>query len=138
MTQWKRLLVSLAASAAIAGTFACVNVFDPIDNPGGEAQLLSAARAAFDKGDIATARELYGKVGNETATAETIFLELDACGADIGAFGVALSKAADNSAAPGIMFSVMGEQMYPAKSATCFATLLAAYKSARSITSPNL
>lgn len=138
MIQWNRLFLTLVAAAAIAGSFACVNVFDPIDNPSGEGQLLSAARAAFDEGDIATARELYGKVGTETATAELIFVDLDSCGADIGAFGSALSKAADNDATPGIMLSTMGGKMYPAQSTACFATLLAAYQRARAITDVNL
>jgi len=138
MTLWKRAFISVAAAAALAGSFACVNMFDPIDNPSGEAQLLSAARAAFDKGDMATARELYGKVGSQTSAAETIFLDLDSCGADIGAFGTALSKGADNSSASGLMLSVMGERMYPAHSTACFATLLAAYKSARALTDTNL
>lgn len=138
MTQWKRVFSSAAAAAAIAGSFACVNLYDPIDNPRGEGQLLSAARAAFDKGDVGTARELYGKVGNETATAETIFLDLDSCGADIGAFASALAKGADNSSASGIILSTMGERMAGAHSTACFATLLAAYKSARALTDANL
>lgn len=138
MTQWKRVFISLAATAAIAGTFACVNVFDPIDNPSGEGQLLSAARAAFDKGDMATARELYGKVGTETATAELIFVDLDSCGADIGAFASALSKGADSESAPGIMLTVMGEHMNSHVTPACFATLLQAFKTARTITDVNL
>lgn len=138
MIRMKRIVFSLAAAAALATTFACVNVFDPIDNPHGEGQLLSAARAAFDKGDVATARELYGKVGNETATAELTFVDLDACGADIGAFASALSKASDNSGNPGIMLTVMAEHMNRQASSTCFANLLTSYKTARSITDPSL
>jgi extradiol dioxygenase family protein len=133
-----RLLLSLATLAALTGSFGCVNLFDPIDNPGGDVQLLSAARAAFDRGDIANARELYAKVAGETGRAEEIFLDLDSCGADIAAFGTALSKASQNSAAPGIMFSVMGEHMYPAHSTTCFATLLAAFKRARALNDTSL
>ncbi|MBS1960975.1 MAG: hypothetical protein JST04_02080 [Bdellovibrionales bacterium] len=134
----KRVVLSLAALAAVAGSFACVNVFDPIDNPHGEGQLLSAARAAFDKGDVATARELYGKVGTETSTAELAFVDLDSCGADIGAFASALSKASDNASQSGIMLTVMAEHMNRQVSAACFATLLSSYKTARTITDASL
>src|SRR5205809_424094 len=120
MTQWKRVFLSLAATVALAGGSSCINLFDPIDNPSGEGQLLSAARAAFDKGDMATARELYGKAGGETALSETIFLDLDGCGADIGALASALSKASDASGTPGIMINVMAEHMLDLHSATCF------------------
>ncbi len=139
MTQWKRVSLFLATSLALAGSFACVNVFDPIDNPHGDGQILSAARAAFDKGDVASAREYYGRLsGNETAISELIFVDLDSCGANIGAFATAFSKASDVSSNPGILISVMGEQMNAKVSATCFATLLTAYKNARAITDANL
>ena len=56
MILWKRVTLSLAAALVLVGLSACFNVFDPIDNPGGDEQILSAARAAFDKGDLAEAR----------------------------------------------------------------------------------
>ncbi|MBI3534419.1 MAG: hypothetical protein HY072_02890, partial [Deltaproteobacteria bacterium] len=59
----------------------CPNVFDPIDNPSGDAQLLSAARACFDKGDLACAKDNYGKITGTTdaeyAAAETAFTILE-------------------------------------------------------------
>lgn len=127
------LAASLFTLAALPG---CVNLFDPIDNPGGEQQLLSAARAAFDKGDIATARELYGKAGGEASISELVFVDLDSCGADIAAFATALSRG--SSGVSGTMLTVMGEKMNPQVSTACFATLLAAYKSSLTITDANL
>jgi hypothetical protein len=132
------VLVSVLAISALGfGLSACVNLFDPIDNPDGDAQILSAARAAFDKGDIADARELYGKIaGNQVAISETIFLELDGCGAGIGAFGSAL---ANGTTSAGSILTILGERMAPAHSAACFATLLAAYKSSQNtLTNPNV
>lgn len=139
MIQWNRVLISFAAVAGLAGGFACVNVYSPIDNPHGDAQILSAARAAFDKGDIASARDYYGRLaGNETAISELVFVDLDSCGANIGAFATAFSKASDVASNPGILITVMAEQMNAKVSSTCFANLLAAYKRARSITDTNL
>jgi hypothetical protein len=127
----------LAVSALGFGLSACVNMFDPIDNPSGDAQILSAARAAFDQGDMAEARELYGKLaGNQTAISESIFLDLDTCGANIGAFGSALANGTDSA---GSILTILGERMAPAHSAACFATLLAAYKSSQNtLTDPNV
>lgn len=130
------LLTALGLGALGFGLSACVNVFDPIDNPSGDEQILSAARAAFDKGDIAEARELYDKIaGNQSAMAEKIFLDLDACGANIGAFGSALANGTDSA---GLILTILGERMAPSHSTACFATLLAAYKSSLNITDQNL
>lgn len=132
-------VAALALVIASLGTSGCVNLFDPIDNPGGDRQLLSAARAAFDKGDIEKAREYYEKLGaNEVAKSELIFLNIFDCGADIDAFGTALSKGADSVSTPGIMLTIMGEKMNAQKSTACFATLLSSYKTARTITDPSL
>ncbi len=71
------------------------NIFDPIDGPGSDnAQLLSAARACFDSGDYACAREYYGKISSPTdqIKAEQAFLRLDPLGASIGSFMVALGS----------------------------------------------
>jgi hypothetical protein len=126
----------LGLSALGFGLSACVNMFDPIDNPSGDAQILSAARAAFDQGDIADARELYGKLaGNQIAISELIFVDLDACGANIGAFGSALANGTDSA---GSILTILGERMAPAHSTTCFATLLAAYKASLNLTDPNV
>jgi hypothetical protein len=141
MKLWKRVLLSLAATAALAGSFSCMNVFSPIDKPHGDGQYLSAARAAFDRGDISSAREYYGKVTGdqaETAKAEEIFLDMDACGADIDAFATALAGGASAASNPGIVVTVMGEKMNPHVSTACFATLLQAYKSGQSITNASL
>jgi len=115
---------------------ACLNLFDPIDNPSGDEQILSAARAAFDRGDLQEARDLYAKLGgNETALAETIYTHLEECGAGIEAVGAALGAATSGSA--GILVTVMGEKMNPLRGTTCLATLLAAYRSSQTLTDPS-
>lgn len=125
------------ALAAILSLSACVNLFDPIDNPGGDAQILSAARAAFDRGDLQEARDLYAKLGsNEVAQSETIFTRLEECGGGIEAVGAALGAATSGSA--GILVTVMGEKMNALHGTACLATLLAAYRSAQALTDPSL
>jgi len=131
-----RLPYFLATLVALAGASSCMNLYDPIDNPHSDDQLLSAARAAFDKGDYASAREYYGKLaGNQAALSESIFLDLDGCGADIGAFGSALANGIDSA---GLVLTIMGEKMAPAHSTACLATLLAAYKSSLTLTDANV
>lgn len=130
------LLCVTSVSLALTG---CVNLYSPIDSPSGSRQLLSAARAAFDKGDAAKAREFYEKIGSdETAQSEIVFLNLDACGADIDAFGTALSKGADSVNNPGIMLTIMAEKMNAQHSTACFASLLSAYKTATTLKDKNL
>jgi hypothetical protein len=84
----KRILVPFSTlSIALMSVSSC-NVFDPLDNPGSDPQYLSAARACFDKGDFACARENYSKLSSsysDTATAEESFIALDEAGASMGA-----------------------------------------------------
>lgn len=134
-----RLKIAAAAAAltAVLSLSACVNLFDPIDNPSGDAQILSAARAAFDRGDLQEARDLYAKLGsNEVALSETIFTHLEECGAGIEAVGAALGGATSGSA--GVILTVMGEKMNALHGTACLATLLAAYRSSQTLTDPSL
>jgi hypothetical protein len=85
------VVLSLAASLGLMLT-AC-NVFDPLDSPTGDAQLLSAARAAFDEGQLDRALEYYGKLSAdqaETRAAEEAFVLLDQNDAGIGALMTAI------------------------------------------------
>jgi hypothetical protein len=85
---FKRILVPFSTlSIALTGLSSC-NAFDPLDNPGSDPQYLSAARACFDKGDFACARENYSKLSSsyqDTVTAEESFISLDEEGASMGA-----------------------------------------------------
>jgi hypothetical protein len=86
-------LVSAVAIAASLLLASC-NLFDPFDSPTGDAQLLSAGKAAMDNGDFATALELFGKMssGNEQGAANEAFAILAQNGVGMGdfmsAFGV--------------------------------------------------
>lgn len=57
------LLRLLAVLGLAAGAAAC-NVFDPLDTPTSDEQIVSKARACFDAGDLDCAREWYGKLSN--------------------------------------------------------------------------
>lgn len=65
------------------------NMFEHLDHPTSDPQLLSAARGCFDQGDLACAKDLYGKLSNNDAdikSSELAFTILDEQGADLGAF----------------------------------------------------
>lgn len=132
----KKLQVLASALGLLIGLSGCPNIFDPVDSPHGDAQILSAARAAFDKGDIAGARELYGKIStNQSAISDLVFVDLDGCGATIGAFASALVHGIDST---GLMLTIMAEHMASLHGTTCLATLLQAYKNSLTITDPDL
>lgn len=56
------LIIALLLSTLVAG---CNNLFSSSDKPSGNAQLLSAARAAFDKGNYDEARDLYQQLTDD-------------------------------------------------------------------------
>ncbi|MGK5089277.1 hypothetical protein WDW86_17135 [Bdellovibrionota bacterium FG-2] len=64
------------------------NVFDPLDSPSGTAQITSAARACFDKGDYECSSTLYKQIAttDEIAAAELAFQQLDQAGVTMGVF----------------------------------------------------
>ncbi|MEK6706024.1 MAG: hypothetical protein AABZ06_09560, partial [Bdellovibrionota bacterium] len=89
----KKLL--LVGSILAAFQFNACNIFDPVDNPSGDIQNLSAARACFDQGDFECATEHYGKLSSsysEIASSELAFKILDENGATMGAFMSSFGK----------------------------------------------
>jgi len=65
------------------------NIYGFLDNPSGDEQLLSAARACFDDGDLDCARDLYQKLSNNVAdvkNSEEAFEILDRNGASMSVF----------------------------------------------------
>lgn len=70
------------------------NAFSPVDSPSGDEQLLSAARACFDRGDIECAKDNYGKMTTNTdlAASETAFAILDQEGISMGTFMAAFGN----------------------------------------------
>lgn len=72
-------------------TLSC-NVFDPIDSPTNDEQMLSAARACFDEGDIECARAWYQKLANtyeDIRQSELAFTTLHEAGVTMEAFIIA-------------------------------------------------
>ncbi|MEK6580553.1 MAG: hypothetical protein AABZ55_15125, partial [Bdellovibrionota bacterium] len=69
--------------------FSCLNLFSPLDSPSGDEQLISAARACVDRGNLACAFEKYGRVSSlksDISISETSFAILDRNGANMAAF----------------------------------------------------
>src|SRR3954469_7732827 len=88
MSRKLTVLSLLMATPAMVAT-GCMNVFDPFDNPTTDTQLISAARACFDRGDIACAKENYEKLSAnnaDIAASETAFAMLDENGAGMASF----------------------------------------------------
>jgi hypothetical protein len=72
-------LGAIAWSAAALAALSGCNVFSVLDSPSGDAQLISAARACFDQGDFACARDNYSKLSDSSAdirASEEAFLAL--------------------------------------------------------------
>lgn len=139
MRPFSRARSFIILALTFMATTSCVNVFSPIDSPGGDDQILSAARAAFDRGDVAKAREYYEKLGaNETAISEKLFLDLDACGAGIGTLASALSKGSDSLDNPGILLTIMAEKMNALHGTDCLEQLRKTYQASTKITDKRL
>lgn len=98
-----RLLPTLTAALALSAfAVSCTfNVFDPIDGPGGDAQLISAARAALDRGEFEKAVEYYQKLSNsgDIAKSEQAFTLLAKNNVGMGAFASAFGTGGSRAGA---------------------------------------
>lgn len=73
----------------------CMNLFKPFDGPSGDAQLVSAARAALDRGDFTTASQDYQKLSSAYAdigNSEGAYTVLDQYGSGMGTFATAFGS----------------------------------------------
>lgn len=78
----------LASLAPVCLVIAC-NAFDSLDTPTNDDQILSAARACFDEGDLECARGWYQKLSSsesDVRASEEAFLTLDQSGAGMSVF----------------------------------------------------
>lgn len=123
----KRLAPILLLTAAAAAAASC-NVFSIIDKPSGDTQLLSAARACFDRGDFTCARDNYAKLSPsaaESAAADQAFLALDELGAGFSVFMSSFGKG-DGSATN--LIQTLTEAMIPQASQETRMRIFAAFK----------
>ena len=67
------MVFAIAMTTVLTG---CMNLYGAVDKPSGDPQLLSAARACFDRGDYVCAKEYYQQVSNSSADARTSELVL--------------------------------------------------------------
>jgi hypothetical protein len=90
---FRRLTLALAALGLALSSAAC-NIFSPFDHATSDTQLVSAARACFDKGDFACATKAYQQIVAEgssdadynIAQSESAFAVIDPLGASMGNF----------------------------------------------------
>lgn len=96
--------------------FISCNVFGPIDNPTSDPQHLSAARACFDQGDLACAKEHYQKLGagsSDTAISESAFALLDEQGASLSAFLQFVGNSGCDGCSGGTALTKLAELLSP-------------------------
>ncbi|OFZ21021.1 MAG: hypothetical protein A2X94_06730 [Bdellovibrionales bacterium GWB1_55_8] len=92
-------VVSTLFACAFSLTVTACNVFEPLDGPSSDAQLLSAARAAFDQGRFEEAADFYGRLSSdyaEVSASESAFQILDQYGASMGAFMSSFGQGMEN------------------------------------------
>lgn len=90
----KRLVIPLGATVLLSGC----NLYSGLDKPSGDAQLLSAAEACFDRGDLTCAQNYYNQISGslqDQATAENSFTYLDEEGASMGEFMIFVGNIGD-------------------------------------------
>jgi hypothetical protein len=113
------------------------NIYDPFDGPSGDEQILSAARACLDQGDIQCAKDNYAKLSgtkySDTATAENVFAMLQEQGASMGAFIKAI-----NGGDVGAGMTLMAEELASGAGLSKRQAILAAWKQNSSIQSTNM
>jgi hypothetical protein len=128
----------LAALVALISLSGC-NLYGGLDGPSGDAQILSAARAAFDQGDYQLAIQLYGELSSANADvglSETAYADLTQAGASMQAYAAAFGKGdvaigpAITSFAEGILAKGSGE--------TTRVAIWQAFNLQKNIQNPNL
>lgn len=113
------------------------NAFSPLSSPSGDAQLLSAARAAFDQGNYQQAINYYGQLSSsnsDTGLAESAYAEMTEAGASMQAYAGAFGK---GDVAIGPAITAFAESMVPGSQAKRVA-IWQAYNQAASIGDANL
>lgn len=121
--------IALLLSLTLVG--ACgVNIFSPVDSPSGDAQLLSAARACLDSGDVACALDFYNRLSSsDTKFAENAFALLNQQGATFGAFLTSVGSTASTAA-----LGRMANQLVSGSGSARRKAIFTAYKKNESIT----
>ena len=95
----QRILRGVVFVLAAAGLTSC-NLYGGIDHPSGDLQLISAARAAFNQGDYATALSYYQQVSNNSSDielSESAYVTYDQAGATMQAYASAFGNGKNSS-----------------------------------------
>lgn len=79
----------LAAVLLVISCTSCLNLFEAVDDPSGDPQILSAARACFDQGDLECALDYYKRLSadyKDIRNSEEAFAILDRAGIQMSTF----------------------------------------------------
>lgn len=128
-----RSAIPIASGLALLAT-SC-NMFSFIDSPSGDAQLKSAARACFDRGDMECALEHYQKLSSsesDVIASETAYTLLDQEGASMGAFMEFVGNGADGAA-----LTTFAERLMDGAGKTRRMAIYTAYKKHTEISAEN-
>jgi hypothetical protein len=110
------------------------NFYDFLDNPSGDTQLLSAARACFDQGDFTCSSNYYSQISSSTtdqAAAEQAFLILSQNGASMSTF---MTAAVSDSSSGGKFVTRLAKGLATAnRGTTARVNLFQAFKKVNSI-----
>jgi len=116
--------------------FSSCNVFEFLDSPSDDSQILSKARGCFDEGDIDCAREYYEQLGDssDAANSELAVAILYELGIDMGVFLVAFGDGGS-----GRSLTVLANRLLDGSvDATSRATVYSAYQRVEAIENSNL
>lgn len=133
-----RLSVVLVSALALTGLCGC-NMFSPVDHPSGDAQELSAARAAFDSGDFATALADYQKLSSsdsDVQLSEEAYVGYAQAGATMASFAEAFGTGSGVSIATGL--TNMAGLMKPYTGAASRTLIFNSFQNYISIQNPTL
>lgn len=133
LNKWTTTTLSLALTTASG-----CNPFSLVDTPSGDAQVLAAARACFDKGDFTCSAKYYGQlssVASDTANSEGAFQALAQNGATMGAF---MNAAVNGSTSGGKFLTQLAGSMTSGAGQTRRLAILHAYQKWDSISDTNL
>lgn len=126
----------LCATLSLSG---CLNLFSPLDQPSGDAQYLSAARACFDKMDFSCAQENYSKISsanNDVKLEEEAILVFAKNGASMVQFMTFVSNLTDLNAGKAV--TIFANGMIPTASSSSRQAIWSAWQNYKSISNNDM
>lgn len=133
------MAITSAGALLTAGTGCSLNLFGLFDQPGDDAQVLSAARGCMDRGDFRCAQSQYARLAgtsySDLASSEYVIAAIDEQGATLNVFLTAIVATGGNT---GKLITRLATAMAPRAGESARLSLFAAYQRAITISTPRL